>query len=175
MKARAVAREAAAAAGGAGLGVRETAAALESFAGLLAVHPDLAEVLGHPALKSADLRALALEALPGLGELGLACVEGLAVSRGLKHLARVAEELTALADAREGVVHARVASARGLTAGESQDLGSGLALALGRKVRMTMTVRPALLGGVRVEAAGKVFEGSMKGQLEAIRKELRAA
>jgi F-type H+-transporting ATPase subunit delta len=68
-----------------------------------------------------------------------------------------------------------VVSARELAAAERESLASGLALALGRKVLMKTEVSPSLLGGVRVEAAGKVFEGSMRGQLEAMRKELRAA
>ena len=175
MKPRAVAKELAAAAFEAHLDLRATARGLGDLAAVLAGQPDLAGILGHPALKAADLKILLREAAPGLDELGLACVEGLAQARGLRSLGRVASETLKLADLKDGVVEARVESARTLSPIERDDLSKSLAAALGGKIRIVEELVPGLIGGVRIEAEGKVFEGSVRGQLDAIRKELRAA
>ena len=170
-----MAKELAAAAEEAHLDLRATAQGLKDLALVLAGQPDLAGLLGNPALKPADLKSLIREAAPALDDLGLACVEGLAQARGLGKLAVVASETLKRADLRDGVVEARMESSRPLSPAERDGLSKALAAALGKKIRLAEEIVPRLIGGVRIEAEGKVFEGSVKGQLEAIRKELRAA
>jgi F-type H+-transporting ATPase subunit delta len=71
-------------------------------------------------------------------------------------------------NAAEGVVE----SARALGAGELAELSVALSRRLGKEVRLTQRVVPALLGGVRVVVENKMLDASVAGRLEGLRKRL---
>jgi F-type H+-transporting ATPase subunit delta len=73
---------------------------------------------------------------------------------------------TALVDEREGVVEARVRSARPLSVDQAESLRKRLEADTGRSIRLRLDVDPALLGGLVVRVGDRVHDGSLRHQLD---------
>lgn len=73
-----------------------------------------------------------------------------------------------------GVVEAHVTTAVPLTPERATALTSGLERATGKKVRLTTTVDPSILGGVVTRIGSRVFDGSVSRQLERMHDRLAA-
>ena len=114
----------------------------------------------------------------------LALAERLAVGREARALlavlapehwkifALIAAAVGRAADARAGVVEATVRTAAPLPADVRARLDEALAKLVGAAVRTRTEVDPALLGGVVVEAAGRLYDGSLKARLAELRTRL---
>jgi len=76
------------------------------------------------------------------------------------------------ADALSGVVRARVATARALEPARRDRLAADLRRILDRNVAMEATVDPALIGGLRVQVGGTVYDGSVRSQLDRLKRRL---
>ncbi len=76
---------------------------------------------------------------------------------------------TALVDEREGVVEARVRAARPLSPGQAEKLRGQLERITGRAIRLLLDVDPHLLGGVVVRVGDRVYDGSLRHQLDLLR------
>ena len=77
-------------------------------------------------------------------------------------------------DERLGVVRADVRAAQALSGDQVQALTAELALVTGKKVRLEPGVEPALIGGVKVRIGSTVYDGSVRGRLDALGRQLRA-
>ena len=77
-------------------------------------------------------------------------------------------------DTRQGYVEAEVASVRELTAEEKAALEGQIAQLTGRKVRAQYSGDKSLLGGAVVKVGGTIYDGSLRGQLRLIKKQLIA-
>jgi F-type H+-transporting ATPase subunit delta len=86
----------------------------------------------------------------------------------------VLEQFKKELDRRHGITEARVSSARPLTAAEKKSLEHQLAEITGMAVRATYAEDAALLGGVMVRVGSMVYDGSVQGRLERMRKEIAA-
>jgi len=73
---------------------------------------------------------------------------------------------TALVDEREGVLEARVRSARPLAPEQAEALRVRLQAQTGRSIRLLIEVDPALLGGLVVRVGDAVHDGSLRHQLD---------
>ena len=63
-------------------------------------------------------------------------------------------------------------SAVEFSADELNVLGAALAKRVGAKVRLTQMVDPSFLGGVVATVGGKIFDASLRTQIERFRNEL---
>ena len=59
-------------------------------------------------------------------------------------------------------------SARTLSAEQQRSIQTGLEKKTGKKVQLAVELDPALLGGIKAEIAGRVFDGSVRTQLKRI-------
>lgn len=84
----------------------------------------------------------------------------------------VAESYKRIADAAQGESVAEVTSSVSLSAAEEARLVPTLERVIGTKILIKKTVDPALLGGLLVRVRNKIFDGSVRGQLDRLRKEL---
>lgn len=82
---------------------------------------------------------------------------------------RFSEEL----DKRSGVVSAHVTTARPVPDDARQALQSRLAEMTGRRVRLDYTMDEELIGGVVTRIGSTVFDGSVRGQLQQIKEQLK--
>lgn len=72
-------------------------------------------------------------------------------------------------------VRGRVSSAVPLTETQLTALAARMGETLGKHVLLEGTVSPSLIGGIRVEIDGRVWDGSLRGRLEELSGLLRGA
>jgi F-type H+-transporting ATPase subunit delta len=89
-------------------------------------------------------------------------------------LTQIREAFERLLDERIGVVKAQVSSAQEISAGSRASLEAQLSRVTGKRVRAHYAVDPALLGGVTARIGSTVYDGSVRGQLEVLRRKLMA-
>jgi F-type H+-transporting ATPase subunit delta len=148
---------------------------LRGVRGLLAAASELADVLVHPGLP-ADKKQAVLERLleKRASPLGRRLL-GLLAERGrIALLPAVAQAYEELLNARRGVVVAEVVSAVPLASAQLEALGGALAQVTGRRAELRARVVPEVLGGLRVELDGKVYDGTLRARLAALRQALQA-
>jgi len=87
-------------------------------------------------------------------------------------LKTIRQEVEAQFDARRGVVRALVTSARPLFASQRTDIEAALERRTGKKIRGEYMTDESLIGGVLVRAGSRVLDGSVRGQLETLRRRL---
>lgn len=92
----------------------------------------------------------------------------LLVKDRIGYLAQIEANYRGFADERSGVVRARIVSARELTDKQRATIKSGLEGKTGKRVELKVDVDATLIGGIKAEIAGKVFDGSVRTQLKRI-------
>lgn len=98
---------------------------------------------------------------------------GLVLSKGrIGYLPQIEDAYRRLADDLSGVLRARVTSAVELDAAQQQAIGAGLEKQTGKKVALNVKVDPRLIGGVQAEIGGRLFDGSVRTQLQQIEESL---
>jgi F-type H+-transporting ATPase subunit delta len=149
--------------------------ALDSLAEVLRASPDLAEALGSP-LYSRDERRAVVDRLASALRLDPepANLLRLLGDRGrLDRLPAVLQAFRELADAHLGRLRARVVSAAALDPAAADAMAARLSQSTRAKVLLERTVDPALLGGVVATVGSLVYDGSIRTQLEELRKSLK--
>ncbi|MEZ5356583.1 MAG: ATP synthase F1 subunit delta [Bryobacteraceae bacterium] len=157
----------------------EPAAALEqlrSFAALLHESPDLRNVLLSPAVPAARKRNVVaalgepLHLHPLLRNFLYVVID----HRRIDILDEMAAALETVLDQRLGRLRADVSSAGELTASEKLMIEGELRRKTGKQVRCDFHIDPELLGGVSVRVGSTIYDGSVRGQLAAVRARLMA-
>jgi F-type H+-transporting ATPase subunit delta len=92
--------------------------------------------------------------------------------RRLSLLGDMLAGLQAVLDERNGVVRAEVITARPADAEDQNLLTTRLNQKTGRRVAARFTTDPALLGGAVLRVGSTIYDGSVKGQLAALRKQI---
>ena len=144
----------------------------------------LAELLGddrvdrlvsHPALPQAERERVLREALGwGADEPAFNLVR-LLVRRGRIRLAPgIVREFRSLVQRSNGIVEAVVTSATALSPAEESAIRGRLEAMSGRRVELSTTVDPSLIGGVAVRIGDRMIDASVRGRLERLRERLVA-
>ncbi|MYN14819.1 F0F1 ATP synthase subunit delta [Pusillimonas sp. TS35] len=89
-------------------------------------------------------------------------------------LPQIAEQFESLKNQREGTALAQITSAFELSDAQVAELVSGLEKKFGLKLKPSVTVDPALIGGVRVLVGDQVLDTSVQAQLARMRDALVA-
>jgi F-type H+-transporting ATPase subunit delta len=87
-------------------------------------------------------------------------------------LGDVREGFEQVMDERLGIARAEVISARPLSPPQQQEIIAGLARLTGQQARARFRVEDGLIGGVVARLGSTVYDGSIRGQLDAIRQRL---
>ncbi len=147
---------------------------LAAFVALVQGHEQLGSVLVNAAIPVTRKRALvgALTARAGVSPVTAKLIGLLAERDRLVLLADVLEEYRQrLLDHRQ-VVRAAVTTAVPLAADRVSALGQAFAHVTGRRVEVTASVDPSVIGGVVARIGSVVYDGSVRRQLERIREAL---
>lgn len=147
---------------------------LDAFQDLLAASPALRNVLLSPAVRAAQKRALVSELVRRLGWSDLLRRFLLVVidRRRVNLLGEIREAVETTLDERLGVVRADVTSARELEPAQRDAVAQALARLTGRQPRPRFRVDPELIGGLVVRVGSTIYDGSVRGRLEGLRKRL---
>lgn len=107
-----------------------------------------------------------------ISEITLAYLK-LCVDKRREEVIRETEsEYIALANEARGIVQAEVTSAVELSEDQERRLVAKLSETTGKRIELSKKVDPALIGGLLVRMGDTVIDGSIRGQLEAIRERL---
>jgi F-type H+-transporting ATPase subunit delta len=92
--------------------------------------------------------------------------------RKLAYLKDLAEAYRERLLQHQNIIRAEVTSAAPLSPEKTTALGESLSKATGKKVELALSVDPDLLGGVVARIGSTVYDGSVRTQLQQLRKEL---
>ncbi len=86
----------------------------------------------------------------------------------MQYIVQIQQNYRSLADELSGTLRAKVTVASTLSDAQKSAIGGELEKQTGKKVELTVSVDPALIGGLRTEIGGRLFDGSIKTQLKRI-------
>ena len=161
---------------GSDLEPRDVAEQLRKFEELLGLSSDLRHVMFSPAVPSSKKRSVITRLG---GDLALApkvrnFLFVVSDHQRMGQLSAILEAFEASIDRNRGVVRAGVTSALEMDQAQRGALETQLSKTVGQRVRMEFSVDKALIGGVVARVGSVVYDGSVRGQLDAIRRRLAA-
>jgi len=150
---------------------------LEAFSAALSQSEELRSLLANPAF-SREIRHQSFDAM--VGTLGLAPAVAnltrLLIDRDrASELPQISRIYRDLSDELAGRARAQVRAATSLSADQVSQLEGALSNAVRRVVTLEAQVDPELLGGAVAQVGSFLFDGSIKGQLRELRRELKQA
>lgn len=127
-----------------------------------------------PSIGQKDKRA-AIDAVAQKAKLGEAVRSFLLVlitNRRLGAIGAIRDAFAAIKDERLGIVSAETTTAVPLSQAETKRLRESLEGLTGRTVKVTHRVDPSVLGGARTRIGSKVYDGTLRHQLDVLRDRL---
>lgn len=136
--------------------------------------PDLRTILLNPAVPPARKRSVIARLTEPLrlSRLVRNFVFVIIDRRRIALLGPIREAFERLVDEREGIVRAQVRAAGELDPTQRLKLEEALGRLTGRQVRSEYAVDEELLGGLVLRLGSTVYDGSLRGRLEALRRRL---
>lgn len=132
--------------------------------------PQLAGLIGHPALLKADLGDVLGQSLVAmLGEEGKSLVKLLVENNRLTVAPQIAEQFEALRAEAESRVDVEITSAVAIDPAQQQKLSDAVAKRLARAVVVSWKTDESLVAGAVIRAGDLVIDGSVKGELDKLR------
>jgi F-type H+-transporting ATPase subunit delta len=150
---------------------------LQAGADMLKASPDVALNLSRGSVTDAQRQSL-MEAIAKAMSLSPQVSKLLALLGKSGKLDLVPELAVAYRErllAHQNIVRADVTTAAPLTPEKTRALEESLSTVTGKKVELSVSVDPELLGGVVARIGSTVYDGSVKTQLERMRQELVAS
>jgi F-type H+-transporting ATPase subunit delta len=145
-------------------------AELVELKALLAKHAPLAQTLASPVVgasqKAAIITAIAKKA--GFSKLTINFTGAVAMAGRAGELTHMADSFALMCAKARGALHAEAASAHPLSAKQEKDLADTLKKVLGQDVKIETRVDPALLGGLVLKIGSRMFDSSLKSELEGL-------
>jgi F-type H+-transporting ATPase subunit delta len=147
---------------------------LDTFAATLAASPELKGAMLSPAIsRETKRRAMGrVGDLLGLAPLIHNFLDVVTARRRVSLIPLMAAAFRAQLDERNGVVRAQVAAARALDAAQQAEVAAALARVTGKQVLCEYSVEPSLVGGLSVKIGSTVYDGSVEGQLDGLRRRI---
>ncbi len=149
---------------------------LKSFEELYASSPDLKNILLSPAVPGVRKRAVIARFATTLGISRQICNFLFIVvdHRRIAELTELREAFEALLDERVGIVRVAVSSAQDMKDSQRSALSTRLASLTGKQVHSVFAVDESLLGGAVARIGSTIYDGSVKGQLAVLRRQLES-
>ncbi len=136
--------------------------------------PQLLECFDNPAVprEAKDKVLLELMALYPLVPTAANFLRILLDHSRIRYFNEILDLFNSTLNERKGIVAAQVTSAATLSSSETAALREGLSRAVGKTVNLNLRTDAELLGGVVVQVGSTVYDGSVRRQLENLRRQL---
>ena len=147
---------------------------LDSFGTALQASPELVETLMNPAIPFAPKRRI-VEELGGrlsLVEITVNFILVLLENGRIGEYDEYVEAYTQVMDLRAGIVRGVVTSARGLDAEVRNRLEEVLSEISRARVRLAYEEDESLIGGLKIKVGSVIYDGSIRTQLEEVRRRI---
>jgi F-type H+-transporting ATPase subunit delta len=138
----------------------------------LRTNPTLREALANPGVPPTNKKAIFFAVFQGLSSPLPRLFEMLIDGARVELFREIVQRYRAEWNARNNVHSARVVTAMPLGEEESESVRKAIETAVSGLVEMDISTDPALVGGLKVEVDGHLFDGSVKGRLQALRQHL---
>ncbi|MBI3333303.1 MAG: ATP synthase F1 subunit delta [Candidatus Omnitrophica bacterium] len=137
---------------------------------------DLKRFLGSPEIGEEEKRSLLTRIFSSsIGPETASFIELLLRRDRTDHLPAISEEAVKVSEEHQGILRGTVTTAHPISSAEAEALAKGVAARLGKRVILERRVDPKSLGGARIEVGSTLFDGSVQGSLEKIRRQLLEA
>lgn len=137
--------------------------------------PEYIKLLNHPSIieKEEEKIELVEKAFTGQVSDEFIGLMALMIKKSrTEYLTRVLEQFIYMAQEAAGVLKAQVTSAMPLTNQQLAQIKSNIEKNTGKTIEMDTTVDPSIIGGLIVRVGDKVVDGSIKGQMDALKSQL---
>jgi F-type H+-transporting ATPase subunit delta len=147
---------------------------LRAAAQMVAQSAELRTALLTPAIQTSRKRAVMAKLLDGMSASTFIrnFLFVIIDHRRIGILNDIQEAFEVLLDERLGYVRAEVTSAAPLDQQRSAELESELGRLTGKRMRLRFAVDPALIGGMIARIGSTVYDGSVRGQIQQLRRQL---
>ena len=154
--------------------VKKIGEELERFASTIESNEELKTVLLTDLFSAPEREAIVedIAAKLGLSTETKKILKVVSESKRLKATRSIAERLHLLLLDSAGIVPIQVLSAGELNGEERKKVETKFKKVFGKEVEASYEVEPSLMGGLRVTAVGKTYDGSVSGWLEIIEEKL---
>ena len=122
-------------------------------------------LVGNPKVSDEQVGSLVADVAGSLSEQQRNFVRLLASNERLSVLPEIVEHFESLKNGSEGVLDARVDSAYPLSQEQVADVVATLEAKYGRKVKVSVSVEPDLIGGISIRIGDEVLDTSVRGKL----------
>jgi F-type H+-transporting ATPase subunit delta len=129
-------------------------------------------VLVSPKIHFEEKSRLLEARLAGISPLALNLVRLLVARGGINIIREIAAEYRHLVDEHHGIQTAAVVTAVPLDKQDEDRLARELGGMTGKKVQVSASVDPAIIGGIIARVGGKLLDGSTRSKLTALKKQL---
>lgn len=159
---------------GSALTPEQAIAEMQSFAAVLEGAPDLRLILRSPAVAAPAKRAVLVKLAEqaGLSRITKNLLLVLSDHKRFAMFPELVHAFQALVDGQRGIVRAQVTVASEPPAETKLRLEAALAKLSGKNVMAEYRVDPAVLGGAVAKMGSMVYDGSVRGQLDGLRRKL---
>ena len=134
--------------------------------------PEVYRFLAHPLVPRETKSDFLATAFPEASDRMKSFLELLIRNRRETYLDLIYDEFVEIRTAAAGMIQVTVATAQVLPDEDRDRLRARLEKALNRPVQLDERIEEDLLGGVRIEAAGHVMDGTLRARLGELRKQL---
>lgn len=141
---------------------------------LFSENPDYVKLLDSPAVPKEERTGLIDKAFLGFEECLINLIKIMTERRCVNQFGKAAEEFSSLYDRSRGIVRVEAITAVPMDKGHAAALTAKLTASLKKKVVLSNTVDPSILGGVKLRYAGVQLDGSIKTRLDKFEEALRS-
>ena len=152
--------------------LEQVAADLAALAGALDDVPELRSFLRNPQVDPAGKAGVLEEIASGADELVRNFVRVVALKGRAGELADMNRELEALLAREQNRLAVELTTAYDLSDDDAKSILDSIEKASGRTVEATRAVDPTLIGGIVLKVGSFLADGSVRGRLERLRREL---
>ncbi len=155
--------------------LERVAADLAALAGAVEDVPELRAFLANPEVEPAGKAGVLNEIAGGADELVRNFVRLVAEKGRAGELQEMNRELEALVAREENRLAVELTTAYELSDDEATSIVGAIEKASGRKVEASRSVDPELIGGIVLKVGSYLADGSVRGRLERLRRQLASA
>ncbi len=147
---------------------------LEKFSSVVEGHAELTMLISSPGFTQADKTAVATDVAEKLklSKPSVDIINGISRMGRLSNLAGILERLRVSLRENEGIQPIQVFTAGEVAADDKKHIEEKFAKILGKKVEATYESSPGLVGGLKVVAGGRTFDGTVSGWLASLQDSL---
>ena len=153
--------------------LEEVKSDLEALSDVLKKNPDYIKLLDTPALSKEERLSLIDEAFSSLGESVRNLLKILCEKHLVYTVAELCSSFISLYDEHSGIERVEAVSAVALTPLQSEAIIKKLTGMTQKKIILTNTVKPEILGGIILRYSGIQLDGSVKARLDSFSESLK--